>query len=108
MPISNAAARLYHHARREAVIIVLIWFAALVWVVGYCYLRGYTHPADSWLVRSGLAVGPEELVARVWGFPSWVLFGIVIPWLVASAVTILFAQFVMADDDLGGEGGSAE
>jgi hypothetical protein len=107
MPTANPATRLYRNTRREAVLIAFVWLAALIWVVGYCYLRGYAHPADSWLVTSGLANGPNGTFDRLWGFPSWVLFGIVIPWVLASLVTLCFAQFIMADDDLGGEGGSA-
>jgi hypothetical protein len=105
MPATNPKARLYHNARREAVFIVLVWGVTMLWVVGYSYLRGYIHPADSWLVTAGLARSPAELEASVWGFPTWVLYGILLPWLLASAATVLIARFVIADDDLGSEEG---
>jgi hypothetical protein len=108
MPTTNPGAILFGNARREAFLAVLIWLAALLWTVGYCYLRGYVHSADSWLVQNGLAVGPGESFHQFWGLPSWVLFGIIVPWLIASVVTLLFARFIMADDDLGREEGGAE
>lgn len=86
----------------------LVWFICMLWVVGYCYLRGYVHPGDSWLVQSGLAAGPDEVFATLWGIPRWIVFGILIPWLLASAFTIWFGMYGMPDDELGGERGDGE
>ena len=108
MPTGASSSNLFHNARREAILVGLIWLVALIWTVGYCYLQGYTHPADSWLVQSGLGVGPNETFQQSWGLPRWVLFGILVPWLIASVVTVLFAKFIMVDDDLGHEAGGGE
>lgn len=105
---SDPASRLYRNARREALIVALVWFICMLWVVGYCYLRGYVHPGDSWLVQSGLAAGPDEVFATLWGIPRWIVFGILIPWLLASAFTIWFGMYGMPDDELGGERGDGE
>lgn len=101
------AARLYRHACQEALTVALIWVVCLLWVVGYCYLWGYAHPADSWLVRWGLAAGPDHAFVTWWGIPRWVVVGILLPWLLASLVTILFAVYGMPDDELGSEGGES-
>jgi hypothetical protein len=101
MPDHDPADRLYHNARREAVLVLIIWALALTWTVGYCYLHGYRHAADSWVVRAGLAE-PEVDAALVAGMPAWVFHGIVVPWLVCLGLTFLFGQY-MADDDLGAE-----
>ena len=100
----NAAARLFRHARREALFVLTVWVLALVWAVGYCYLRGYQHAPDSWVVRAGLAKvrTPDDLRLYA-GLPDWVLVGIVLPWLACTAITIGFCLFVMQDDDLGAE-----
>ena len=50
-------------SRREALVILLLWVAALLWAVPYCYLNGF----------------PETFVAEefstVWGIPSWLFWG---------------------------------
>ena len=80
----------YRHARREAVVILAAWLACFVWCVTYCYTHGYGLAADE--------------VATTWGVPSWVFYGVAAPWALASTFTVVFSLFVMADDDLNGEG----
>ena len=79
----------FRHARREAIVILLLWVVMLCWAVPYCYLNGYLH---------GEAAGPVETVL---GMPRWVFWGIVVPWLVADVFTIWFCFGYMVDDDLG-------
>jgi hypothetical protein len=95
---------LFHHARREALTVLLVWAVALMWTVGCCYLKGYAHTPDSWVVRAGLAEPwqPDQL-RQFLGLPDWVLWGIVVPWLTCVAVTVFYGLFGMADDDLGGD-----
>jgi hypothetical protein len=104
MPDRESDARLYRHARREAVIVIVVWALALVWSVGYCYLRGYEHAPDSWVIQTGLARQPAAGAHRqIAGLPEWVFHGIVVPWLACTAFTIVFALFGMKDDELGVE-----
>jgi len=77
------------HSRREALVIVALWAACLVWPVPYCYLNGYTAPAT-----------PEELPI-VWGMPAWVFYGIALPWAVAGVASIVMCLWFIQDDDLG-------
>jgi hypothetical protein len=95
--------RTFRHARREAVFVGVVLVLALGWTVGYCYLRGYRHPPESWPVRTGLAGTAEPPVHLILGLPAWVVFGVIAPWLVCSAVTVWFGLFGMPDDDLGGD-----
>ncbi len=94
-------ALLFRHARREALVTLTAWALALLWTVGYCVLRGYDHPPDGWLVRAGLAVPrrPDDLRVLA-GFPDWVFFGILLPWLACTLFTIVYALLGMPDDPL--------
>ena len=82
----------YRHARQEAFLIFCAWAAAFLWAVPYCYLTGFTTAAAS--------VEPAE-IPLVMGIPSWVFWGIGVPWLVADLFTVWLCFFHMKDDDLG-------
>jgi len=100
----HAAVNLLRHARREAVVVGIVWFLALVWTVGYCYLFGYQHPDDATVTQAGIAQArTSDNLRLILGFPDWVIIGIIAPWLACTAITILFCLFIMADDDLGTE-----
>ena len=80
------------HSRREAVIIFCVWAVALVWAVPYCYLNGF--PGDNF--------DPENFSTTL-GIPTWLFWGILVPWLVADVFTTWFCFFYMKEDDLGEE-----
>ena len=75
------------HARREAWVILGAFAAFLIWSVSWCYLAGYPEPTD----------GPP---AQVFGMPSWVFWGVLLPWLVADVFALWFCFFFMVDDPL--------
>lgn len=81
---------LFLNARREAIIIFIVWIVALLWCVPYCYINGYPSVYE-----------PENL-KTIMGIPSWLFWGIAFPWLVADIFTVWFCFFYMAEDDLGG------
>jgi len=76
-------------SRREAFIILMLWVAALLWAVPYCYLNGFPDTFD------------EKEFSTVWGIPSWLFWGIAVPWLLADVFTLWFCFFYMKDGDLG-------
>jgi hypothetical protein len=80
------------NSRREAIIIGLAWFIAMAYCCTYCYLFGY--------IREGRPLGPQD-VSPILGMPSWVFWGIMVPWAISALFTLWFAGFVMTDDDLG-------
>ncbi len=85
------------NARREAGWILVAWAVCLIWTVGYCALWAYDVPPDQ--------------IGIILGMPSWVFWGVLVPWIAATLFSIWFGLVYMADDDLGetddGEGGHA-
>lgn len=77
------------HSRREAVLIFGLWVVALLWSVPYCYFNGFPEVFD-----------PDRF-HTVWGIPSWLFWGILVPWLVADVFTIWFCFWYMQEDNLG-------
>jgi hypothetical protein len=73
-------------SRREAIVSLVVWFVALVYSVGVCWRFGYHRPV--------------ETIGYVMGFPDWVFWGLIVPWLVATAITIVFAYFGMTTEPL--------
>ena len=78
------------HSRRETLVILVAFVLCLVWSVTWCYLAGYNQPADG-------------QIAKVMGIPSWVFWGVLVPWLAADVFTLWFCFFFVADDPLGEE-----
>jgi hypothetical protein len=79
--------QLLRHARRESLLIMLVWALALVWSITAGYLLGYRRPADD--------------MTLVLGMPDWVFWAVVVPWGIALLFTAWFCFVFMADDDLG-------
>ncbi|GAB4144117.1 MAG: hypothetical protein Tsb009_15640 [Planctomycetaceae bacterium] len=80
---------LFLNSRREAAIIFFVWLAALLWAVPYCYLNGYVEQVD------------PETFSTTWGIPTWLFWGILVPWIVADLFTTWFCFCYMKDDDIG-------
>lgn len=78
---------------REALVVVVVWLAAAVWSIGYCYTHGY--------VGAGPDLPATREVRFVLGFPAWILWGVIVPWVLCSVVSLLISLFVMRDEDLG-------
>ncbi len=73
-------------SRREAVLVLGTWLAATAYTVGYCTFYGYERTWQS--------------VTLLWGFPDWVFWGIVCPWLVCLGWSWWFAYRFMSDEPL--------
>ena len=69
--------------RKEAIVAGGIWFVFFVWVVGVSYQMGY-----------GTVDG-----SSVMGFPSWVFWGVFLPFIVATIVNCLYAFFYLKEED---------
>lgn len=73
-------------ARREMRISLGMWAAAMIWTLGVCLTWGYDRRPDT--------------LTFVLGFPDWVFWGIIVPWLTATVVSSVFALVVMQDAPL--------
>lgn len=72
-------------ARREAAVAIAIWLVAMIATVGLCYRFGY-----------GGDRSPDELSFVLW-FPDWIFWGLIVPWLACSALSVWFAFGFMRD-----------
>lgn len=79
------------HARREAVVIVLLFLTFCCWSIATSYFLGYSTNR------------PGDTNAIVAGMPAWVFWGIFIPWIGVDVAALWFCFVYMADDDLGEE-----
>jgi len=79
--------RLLRNARREALLIMSLWAAVLIWSVSSGYVFGYHQPASA--------------VPLILGMPAWVVWSVVAPWIVCLLFSVWFCFVFMADDDLG-------
>ena len=80
----------YLHARRELVVILLLFGLFCIWSVGVSYSSGY--------VAAGAEAGEISLTL---GMPSWAFWGLLVPWICVDVVAVWFCFFFMKDDDLG-------
>jgi hypothetical protein len=78
---------LLRHARREGLLIMAVWAAALVWSVGSGYYLGYCRQPQN--------------IRLILGIPDWVFWSVVLPWGACLAFSVWFCFAYMADDDLG-------
>ena len=67
----------YRPARREAIVALLIWVAAIATTVGVSYILGYTEAT------------PET----IFGIPRWVVLGIFMPWIIFFGVHTWFTLY---------------
>ena len=100
----------YLNSRREAAMVMLLFTLALSWSVGVYYFTGYVKPPPppnrGSVTHNKLTLSDDPRfnappVSTTLGMPTWVLWGIVVPWLVIDVVAFWFCYFYMADDDLG-------
>jgi hypothetical protein len=87
---SPAPDPVFKSARREAIVVLLIWASALVYTIGFCYQFGYHRPV--------------EQIGFILGFPDWVFWGILAPWTICTLLSGWFAFGFMSDEDLGADG----
>ena len=79
--------QLLRHARREGLLIMVVWGACLIWSTVVGYFWGYGRPAEE--------------MTLILGIPDWILWSVVLPWGLCLAFSIWFCFGYMADDDLG-------
>lgn len=73
----------YQRSRREAIIAGAIWLFFAVWTITVSYLLGYTSSEQTTTL----------------GLPTWIVWGVLVPWVSAVVVNSVFAFFVLANDE---------
>ncbi len=86
-------------SRREAMIVAGLWIVAMIYSVLFSWYYGYP--------RSFEDVKVEE-VKFVWGIPFWAFWGVFVPWISCSIISILFGLVCMKDEPLGEDLGDDE
>lgn len=87
---------LLRSSRREMKVVLGFWVVFALWTVLACWWLGYRGSTDPLAMK------------LVMGMPSWVFWGIVVPWVVSMGFTIWFALCFMKDHDLGSDQPSDE
>lgn len=70
--------------KREASFVVIVWISACVYVFGYAAMFAFRRE-------------PPSLVI---GMPGWVVWGVMLPWAVCTAITLWFSCCGMKDEDI--------
>jgi hypothetical protein len=81
-------------ARREALVVAGLWVTAGAWAVSFCWLYGYGNTPDK--------------VHFTLGFPTWIFWGVVLPWVICALLSLVIANLIMTDADLGNEPGDED
>jgi hypothetical protein len=74
-------------ARREALIVLATWTIAMTYCLVYCARHAYGRPIED--------------LKYIGGFPDWVFWGIIVPWVACILFSWIFASIWMRDEDLG-------
>src|SRR5690348_9961474 len=78
---------LVRSSRREALVVTALFLTAMAYTLTYCGIHGY---------------GAEATIQPlIFGFPNWILYGVVVPWGVSTVISITYALFFITDDPLG-------
>lgn len=83
---------LYLSALRELKWIVVAWAVNFAWVIGFCVYIGY----DS----VGTTDSADAELRLVFGLPSWVFWGVMLPWILVTLFTGWFALTQIKDHPL--------
>lgn len=74
-------------SRREAIAAFVLLIVAMLYTVLYCYAFGYNRELST--------------LTYVLGFPDWIFWGVVAPWVVCVVISFLYGMVFMRDEDLG-------
>jgi Protein of unknown function (DUF997) len=81
-------------ARREALTVLATWLIAMTYSLLYCARHAYGRPVEE--------------IRFLFGFPDWVFWGVIVPWVACLVFSWFFAAILMRDEDLGEDPPGAE
>ena len=78
----------YRRPLKEAVVALMLWFGAGVWVISVSYWLGSGRPVFS-----------------IGGIPNWVLWGVLLPWVTLFVIHSWYSLFFLqaGDDEPSGD-----
>jgi Protein of unknown function (DUF997) len=79
---------IYTHARRELVVSLLAFLIFGIWVIGFSWIAGRRQETD------------PDSIPTILGMPTWVFWGVALPWVVANVFTFWFCFRYMTDHPL--------
>ncbi|MFM1802702.1 MAG: hypothetical protein RJA81_2054 [Planctomycetota bacterium] len=82
----------YRNSLKDARFGMTFWAIATVVVCILAYVLGYQQ-TDRKLTSAD--------IQPILGMPRWFFISVLIPWLICSVVCVVYAGFIMTDDDLG-------
>lgn len=82
----------YKNGLKDARFGMTFWAITTVVVCGGSWFMGYQH------VGRRLTAAD---IKPVMGIPSWFFWSVVVPWVLCSVICVVYAGFIMTDDDLG-------
>ena len=72
----------YLRTRKEAMVAGIILLVFFVWTVGVSYWLGYV----------------DNDLSTTMGLPTWIFWGVLLPFLTAAVVNSIYAFFYLEDD----------
>lgn len=85
---------LVENARREALVVAVVWLGMMLYTTLYCWQNGNGRTLEN--------------LTYVWGFPDWIFWGVIVPWYGCLIFSIVFAYAFMQDTPLGDDEGHGE
>jgi hypothetical protein len=82
----------YKNGLRDARFGMTFWTIATIFVCGSAFILGYQRNGQKLTVAD---------IKPIFGIPMWFFWSVVIPWIICSVVCVVYAGFIMTDDDLG-------
>ncbi|MBT7982913.1 MAG: DUF997 family protein [Akkermansiaceae bacterium] len=79
----------FKQAKSELGIFLTGWLFFAAWVITYSYFNAYKDQ--------------NEEPSITFGMPSWVFWGIAVPWICATAFTVYLSLFVIKDQEFRNE-----
>ena len=79
----------FKQTKRELIIFLTGWLFFAAWVIIYSYFNAYKDQ------------NAEPSITL--GMPSWVFWGIALPWICATVFTVYISLFVIKDQEFSNE-----
>lgn len=91
-PVKPTDDPVYRSSLKDARFGMTFWTIATVLVCSLSYYLGYQRPGQKLTAAD---------VQPIFGMPRWFFISVLVPWVVCSVICVVYAGFIMTDEDLG-------